>query len=78
MEQSGSGGSVFARVVSPFINGIKRVVTDIGIFTDRQAYRDEIARYEGDLRHNTQYDSPHAENEPQLKINADEREAVTS
>jgi len=78
MEQSGSGGSVFARVTSPFVNGIKRVVTDIGIFTNRQAYRDEIARYEGELRHNTQHDSTHAENEPQLKIDTDEREAVTS
>ncbi len=78
MEQLGSGGSVFARVASPFINGIKRIVTDIRIFTDRQAYRDEIARYEGELRHNTQYDSTHAENEPQLKIEADQREAVTS
>ena len=78
MEQLGSGGSVFARVASPFINGIKRNVADIGIFTDRQAYKDEIARYEGDLRHNTQYGNSHVENEPQLKIDADEREAVTS
>ena len=78
MEQLGSGGGVLARVASPFINGIKRVVTDIGIFTDRQAYKDEIARYEGELRHNSQYDNTHAENEPQLKIDTDEREAVTS
>ena len=73
MEQSSSGNRVFARIVSPVIDGIKRVVTDIGIFTDKQAYQDEIARYEGELQPNTG-----CENEPQLKIEADEREAVTS
>ena len=73
MEQLSSGGGVFARVASPLVNGIKRVVTDIGILTDKQAYKDEIARYESEFQQNSQH-----ENKPQLKNEADEREAVTS
>ncbi len=78
MEQLGSGGSVFARVASPFINGIKRIKRDIGIFTDRQAYKDEIARYEGELKQNTHSEITRSENEPELKIEAEERQVVTS
>ena len=73
MEQLSSSGGVFARVASPFVNGIKRVVTDIGIFTNRQAYKDEIARYESELQQNAGI-----EKEPQLKVDADGREAATS
>ena len=73
MEQSGPGGSVLARIASPFVNGIKRVVTDFGILTDKQAYSDEIVRYEGTLRKPT---GP--EGEPQMEVETDGREAVTS
>ena len=73
MEQLSSGGGVFARVASPLVNGIKRVVTDIGILTHKQAYKDEIARYESELQQNAGF-----ENEPQLKVDADAREAATS
>ncbi len=73
MEQLSSGNRVFARIVSPLADGIKRIVTDIGIFTDKQAYKDEIARYEGEIQRNSGF-----EKEPQPKIEADEREAVTS
>ncbi len=73
MQQLNSGNRVFARIVSPVIDGIKRVVTDIGTFTDKQAYKDEIARYEGEIQRNSGF-----EKEPQPKIEADEREAVTS
>ncbi len=73
MEQLSSGGGVFARVASPLVNGIKRVVTDIGILTDKQAYKDEIARYESELQQNADF-----EKEPQPKVDADGREAATS
>ncbi len=73
MEQLSSGNRVYARIVSPLADGIKRIVTDIGIFTDKQAYKDEVARYESEFQQNSQH-----ENEPQLKIEAEEREAVTS
>ncbi len=73
MEQLSSGNRVFARIVSPLVDGIKRIVTDIGIFTDKQAYKDEIARYESELQQKTNY-----ANEPELKIEAEERPVVTS
>ena len=73
MQQLSSGNRVFARIVSPVIDGIKRVVTDIGTFTDKQAYKDELVRYEGEIQRNSGF-----EKEPQPKIEADEREAVTS
>jgi hypothetical protein len=44
MEQSNPGGGVLARIAAPLVNGIKRVVTDIGILTDKPAYKDEIVR----------------------------------
>ena len=73
MEQLSSGGGVFARIASPLVNGIKRVVTDIGILTHKQAYKDEITRYESELQQNAGF-----EKEPELKVDADGREAATS
>ena len=73
MEQSGPAGSVLAKIASPFINGIKRVVTDFGVLTDRQGYKDEIVRYEGTLRKPA---GPEAE--PQLNVESEGRQAVAS
>ena len=73
MEQSNPGGSVLARIAAPFVNGIKRVVTDIGILTDKRAYKDEIVRYEGTLQLNTG-----RANDSETAVEADGREAVTS
>ena len=72
MEQLGPGGNLLARIASPFVNGIKRAVTDIGILTDKQGYKDEIVRYEGTLR------KPSAsEVDPQLEVETDGRRAAT-
>lgn len=73
MDQMISGGRAPARFASPFITGIKRVLSGIGLFTDTKAYQDEVARYEGEIRRNTGY-----ENEPRRGIEAEEREAATS
>ena len=73
MEQSSPGGGVFARIASPFVNGIRRVVTDIAILTDKQAYKDEIVRYEGSLEL-----KPGLAIEPELNVEADGRQAVAS
>ncbi len=73
MDQLAAGDRVSARIASPFINGIKRVLTRIGVFTNAKGYKDEIARYESELRRNKVY-----ENESRPGIEADEREAATS
>lgn len=73
MDQMSSRKHVFARLVSPLINRIKRVVMEIGVFTDSKAYKDEIARYESELQQKAGY-----ENEPRLKNEAEERDATTS
>jgi hypothetical protein len=73
MEQLNPGGGVLARIAAPFVNGIKRVVTDIGILTDKRAYKDEIVRYEGTLELNAG-----RANESEMTVEADGREAVIS
>ncbi len=69
MDRMNSGDRAFARIASPFISGVKRVLTGIGIFTDSKAYKDEIARYESELRQFSGH-----ENERQVNIDAEERE----
>jgi hypothetical protein len=73
MEQSNPGGGVLARIATPLVNGIKRVVTDIGILTDKQAYKDEIVRYEGSIEL-----KPGLRIEPEMKVETDGREAMPS
>ena len=73
MEEIGSGSHALARIAAPLINGVKRVVAEIGVFTDTKAYKDEIARYEGELGSTARH-----QNQPARKNQAEEREAVAS
>ncbi len=73
MDQMRSSNHVFARFASTLINCVKRVVIEIGNFTDPKAYKDAIARYESEIQLTSRY-----ENEPVVKNEAGEREAATS
>ncbi len=73
MEEIRSGSHALARIAAPLINGVKRVVAEIGVFTDTKAYKDEIARYEGEIGSATR-----RQNEPARNNEAEEREAATS
>ena len=73
MDQLSPRTSAFTRFTSPLFNPIKRVVTAIGVFADTKAYKDEITRYESELQQDAR-----CENEPHVKIEAEEKEAAIS
>ena len=73
MDHLGSGENVLARFASSFVNGVKRAFTEIGILTNPRAYKEEVVRYEGELRQNTG-----CENEREQGIDAGARKPATS
>lgn len=73
MKEIGSGRHALARIAAPLINGVKRVVAEIGVFTDTKAYKDEIARYEGEIG-----STARRQNESARNNEAEEREAAIS
>ena len=52
--------------------GIKRAIEVIGIFTDSKAYKDEIVRYESEVREKSRDKC-----EPEPGIDEEESDAVT-
>ena len=73
MDHLGSGENVLARFASSFVNGVKRTFTEIGTLIDSRAYKEEVVRYEGELRQNTG-----CENEREQGIDAGARKPATS
>ena len=70
MEQIGSNNRSVIRIL---FDHFKSIVTEIGVFTNARAYKEEIARYEGELPEN----ASHA-NDSQSDVNHVEPEAVVS
>ena len=70
MEQIGSNNR---SIIRNLIDLFKSIVTDIGVFTNARAYKEEIARYEGELPEN----ASHA-NGSQMDVDTVEPEAVVS
>ncbi len=73
MEQTGSSNRSANRSASPLMDLIRSIVFEIGRFADAKVYKDEIIRYEGEIRQNARY-----ANEPEMKNVAVEREAAIS
>jgi hypothetical protein len=70
MEQIGSSNRSIIRILIDLFKGI---VTDIGVFTNTKAYKEEIARYEGELPKN----ASHANASP-MDVGPAEPEAAVS